>query len=98
MRLYQVCMPSRVACHTSLLTHKLQTHLRCLSAGDTAYFILNEGTGEVSLGFQTLDYEMGPRSFSLTVQARDNPDGMLSERLTVSGASIPCMHSSACCT
>ena len=52
--------------------------------GDADHIILNEGTGQLSLGSEELDYETGRRSFSLTVRAIDNPDGEESERLIVS--------------
>lgn len=44
-------------------------------SGDERHIILNQGTGQLFLGSEALDYETGPRTFSLTVRAIDNPDG-----------------------
>lgn len=44
-------------------------------SGDDRHIILNQGTGQLFLGSEALDYETGPRAFSLTVRAIDNPDG-----------------------
>ncbi|CAI7993585.1 Protocadherin Fat 1 [Geodia barretti] len=44
--------------------------------GDTNHILLNEETGELSLGFAPIDYEDPlERSFSLSVKAIDNPNG-----------------------
>lgn len=53
-------------------------HCGCpLLSGDEDHILLNQGTGQLSLGSEPLDYETGPRLFSLTVRAVDNPDGSL---------------------
>ena len=55
-----------------------------LSPGDTNHILLNEETGELSLGFAPIDYEDPlERSFSLSVKAIDNPNGPVTRQQKV---------------
>ena len=57
---------------------------RSVPSDGGGHIFLNELSGELRLGRGGIDYEAGDRSFSLTVRAIDNPDGPVSDRLTVS--------------
>ena len=51
--------------------------------GSEDHIILNELSGQLTLGYAPIDYESGDREFSLTVRAVDNPNGPPSNRHSV---------------